>query len=134
MFTAEIEYLGNLRTSCKHVQSGTTIITDAPIDNKGKGEAFSPTDLVATAYASCMLTIIGIYCQERDIEFKHATSRVRKIMGSEPRRIGKLVVEMDFSGNNWDDTTFNRIIKAGMACPVAKTLGDQVEVEFDFIH
>ena len=68
MITSEIKYLGNLRTECHHLASGTVIETDAPIDNKGKGERFSPTDLVATAYASCMMTIMGIYCNEHGIE------------------------------------------------------------------
>ena len=62
MITSKVEYLGDLRTKCTHLQSQTEIITDAPIDNNGKGEAFSPTDLVATAYASCMITIMGIFC------------------------------------------------------------------------
>lgn len=134
MITAEVKYLGNLRTNCKHVQSGTEIITDAPIDNNGKGEAFSPTDLVATAYASCMITIMGIFCNEHSIYFEHADAQVQKIMGSGPRRIERIIIALDMTGNNWTEKDAERVIRAGKACPVAKTLGDNVEVEFTFTY
>lgn len=130
MITSEIKYLGNLRTECHHLASGTVIETDAPIDNKGKGERFSPTDLVATAYASCMMTIMGIYCNEHGIEMNTGIARVQKLMEANPRRIGKLIIEMDFSGNNWSELEAEKVLRAGNACPVAKTLGDNVEVEF----
>jgi uncharacterized OsmC-like protein len=130
MITSEIKYLGNLRTECHHLVSGTIIETDAPADNKGKGERFSPTDLVATAYASCMMTIMGIYCNEHGIEMNTGIARVQKIMEANPRRIGKLIIEMDFSGNNWSELEAEKVLRAGKACPVAKTLGDNVEVEF----
>jgi uncharacterized OsmC-like protein len=130
MITSEIKYLGNLRTECHHLASGTIIETDAPIDNKGKGERFSPTDLVATAYASCMMTIMGIYCNEHGIEMNTGIARVQKIMEANPRRIGKLIIEMDFSGNNWSELEAEKVLRACKACPVAKTLGDNVEVEF----
>jgi putative redox protein len=130
MITSEIKYLGNLRTECHHLASGTVIETDAPIDNKGKGERFSPTDLVSTAYASCMMTIMGIYCSEHGIEMNTGIARVQKIMEANPRRIGKLIIEMDFSGNNWSELEAEKVLRAGKACPVAKTLGDNVEVEF----
>ena len=134
MITAEVEYLGELRTKCTHKFSGTTIITDAPLDNQGKAEAFSPTDLVATAYASCMITIIGIYCREHGVRFDHAKASVQKIMESNPRRIGKIIIEIDFTGNEWTDLEAEKAIRAGKACPVAKTLGDNVEVEFSILH
>lgn len=133
MATAKVEYLGGLRTKCTHLQSGTEIITDAPLDNKGRGEAFSPTDLVATSYASCMITIMGIYCNEHGHRFDHCNASVVKIMASDPRRIGKIIIEMDLSGNEWDELTKEKVIRAGKACPVAKTLGDNVIVEFKFI-
>jgi uncharacterized OsmC-like protein len=131
MITSTVEYLGGLRTSCTHVQSQTKIITDAPVDNNGKGEAFSPTDLVATAYASCMITIMGIFAENHSINFTYAKADVKKIMETNPRRIGKIVIQLDLSGNNWDEETAEKVIRAGKACPVAKTLGDNVEVEFD---
>jgi len=130
--TSKVTYLGNLRTSCTHLASGNTIITDAPVDNHGKGEAFSPTDLVATSLASCMMTIMGIYCQEHKIDFKACEATVFKVMASSPRRIEKVQVEMDLSGNNWDEKTRNKVIAAGKACPVARTLEGNVELEFIF--
>lgn len=131
MVTSKIEYLGDLRTTCTHLSSGTIIRTDAPKDNKGKGESFSPTDLVATAYASCMLTIMGIYCQEHGINMTTGIVEVTKVMEAAPRRIGKIIIWMDLSRNNWDSETAEKVIRAGKACPVAKTLGDNVELEFD---
>lgn len=130
MITSKIEYLGGLRTAATHVASGTKIITDAPIDNHGKGEAFSPTDLLATSYASCMLTIIGIYCQSHNLPFTNGEAEVTKIMSSQaPRRVEKLIVTLDVSNNGWDDNQKKHVIAAGKACPVAKTLGDNVEIE-----
>lgn len=134
MITSTVEYLGDLRTKCTHLKSGTEILTDAPVDNKGKGEAFSPTDLVATAYASCMITIIGIYCNEHGINFKNAKANVQKIMESNPRRVGKIVIHLDLSGNNWSDLEAEKAIRAGKACPVAKTVSENVEVEFEISH
>lgn len=130
MITSKVEYVGGLRTSATHLASGTTILTDAPTDNHGKGEAFSPTDLVATSYASCMLTIIGIYCKSHDLSFSHGKAEVTKIMSSTPpRKIEKLIVTIDISNNGWDENQTKHVIAAGKACPVAKTLGDNVEVE-----
>lgn len=128
--TSKINYLGNLRTECEHLASGTKIATDAPVDNKGNGEFFSPTDLVATSLGSCALTIMGIYCQEHDILFNHAEVLVTKIMASYPRRIQTILLEIDLTGNNWDDKTAQRVIQAGKTCPVAKTLGDNVNIEW----
>jgi uncharacterized OsmC-like protein len=130
--TSKVTYLGNLRTSCTHLASGTTIITDAPIDNHGKGEAFSPTDLVATSLASCMITIMGIYCQEHGILFNSCEASVLKVMASSPRRIEKVQVEMDLNGNDWDEKTLKKVIAAGKACPIARTLEGNVELEFIF--
>lgn len=132
MTTSVVNYLGNLRTSCTHIASGNTIMTDAPIDNHGKGEVFSPTDLVATSLASCMLTIMGIYCQQHEISFEHAKARVTKIMGTNPRRIEKIIVLISLEGNKWDEKTKAKVIQAGKLCPVAKTLEGNVELEFIF--
>lgn len=129
MATAEVTYLGNLRTSCKHVQSGTIIETDAPVDNQGKGERFSPTDLVATAYASCMMTIIGIYCQEHGHAFEHAQASVTKVMGTNPRRITEIVIKMDLRGNGWDAITSEKVVRAAKACPVAKSVDPILNVD-----
>lgn len=134
MITSEVEYLGGLRTKCKHLQSGTEIFTDAPLDNQGRGEAFSPTDLVATAYASCVITIIGIYCNTHGHKFEHAKASIEKLMESNPRRIGKIIIHLDLSGNDWSDLVAEKAIRAGKACPVAKTIDENVEVEFLISH
>lgn len=132
MATAKIEYLGNLRTKCIHLKSGTEIFTDAPIDNQGRGEAFSPTDLVATSYAACMMTIIGIHCQENGITFDNAIAEVLKVMASNPRRIGEIEIMMDLSGNGWDKGIQERIVRIGEACPVAKSVHEGIEIKFTY--
>lgn len=132
MATSEVIYLGNLRTQCKHLNSGEIIYTDAPTDNKGKGEKFSPTDLLATSYVACMMTIIGIYCQENNVKFDTAKALVTKVMEANPRRVGKIVVEMDFTGNDWDEVQFEKVVRAGKACPVAKSVHENMEIVFDF--
>ena len=128
--TSKIQYIGNLRTECEHVASGNKLYTDAPIDNKGKGEFFSPTDMVSTALGSCALTIMGIFCQEHAIAFNNAIVEVTKVMASNPRRIETVILEMDLSGNNWDDKIAKKVIQAGKNCPVAKTLGDNINIEW----
>jgi putative redox protein len=130
--TSKVVYLGDLRTECTHIQSGTKIITDAPLDNQGKGEAFSPTDLLATSLASCMMTIIGIYCKNQEINFHSCSAEIEKIMGVNPRKVEKIIVHMDFTGNNWDSSTLEKVIIAGKTCPVAKTIEDSVQIEFNF--
>jgi uncharacterized OsmC-like protein len=131
--TSKVTYLGDLRTSCVHLASGKSILTDAPTDNFGKGETFSPTDLVATALASCMLTIIGIYCQNQGINFQSGTIDVEKIMATNPRRIQKIRLNIDLNENNWDEPTLKKVIAVGKACPIAKTLDEKVEMEFNFM-
>jgi uncharacterized OsmC-like protein len=133
MKTASVRYLGELRTECTHLGSGTTIITDAPLDNHGKAEAFSPTDLVATSLASCVMTIIGIYCQSHNIPFVAAEATIEKYMASDPRRISKIVLDLDLSGNDWDELTKKKVIAAGKACPVARTLEGNVSLQLN-IH
>ena len=132
MSTARVEYLGDLRTKCTHLQSGTEIITDAPVDNNGKGEAFSPTDLVATAYASCMITIIGVYCQAHHLAFEQATAEVVKVMASGPRRISEIQIEMDLRGNGWSKEEQEKVLRAAKACPVAQSVSEEILIIFDF--
>lgn len=131
MSTARVEYLGNLRTKCTHIQSGTEIVTDAPVDNNGRGEAFSPTDLVATSYASCMITIIGIYCDQQALNFTHARAEVTKVMTTAPRRIGEIVIELDLSGNEWNEEEQEKVMRAAKACPVAKSVHEEITIVFD---
>ena len=107
--TSTSKYLGNLRIASTHVKSGTVIETDAPVDNNGKGTRFSPTDMVANAYMNCMITIIGIYCDQHGINFQHCEGEVEKIMESNPRRIGALNISLNLSGNGWSADEIKRI-------------------------
>ena len=129
---SEVSYLGNLRTACKHLKSGDTFITDAPTDNNGKGEAFSPTDILATSLASCAMTIIGIYCKKNNISFKNCKASVIKLMGNNPRKVDQIIIEMKLSENNWDDSILEKVIKAARACPVELTLKNNVQIEYKF--
>ncbi len=132
MATSKVEYSGGLRTVSTHLKSGVQISTDAPVDNKGKGEAFSPTDLMATSYASCFLTIIGIHCEENGVNFVNGTAEVTKIMGDQPRRIARLEIAVDLSGNGWNDELCQRIERVGRACPVALSVHPDMEVQIEF--
>lgn len=132
MTTSKVEYLGGLRTKCTHIKSGSIIETDAPVDNNGKGETFSPTDLVATAYGSCMLTIIGIYCQSRGLEFENGVVNVTKSMASAPRRIDCLELEIDLSGNSWSSEDEKGIERAANACPVAKSVDQGMNIKMTY--
>lgn len=134
MTKINVSYLGGLRTKSTHVQSGNEILTDAPIDNNGKGEAFSPTDLLASAYVNCMLTIIGIYCNQRDIPFEKCTAEVEKHMNDNPRRIGQLDIKVYFNENNWDDKQKKKIESAALNCPVAKSVSSDIQVNINFIY
>lgn len=107
-------------------------MTDAPVDNKGKGERFSPTDLVATAYGACIISLIGIYCHEHDLPFQHGKVSVEKIMESNPRRIGALYFKMDLTGNNWDEKTRKKIIRVAETCPVALSVHPDIHINIDF--
>ena len=132
MQISEVSYLGNLRTACKHLKSGDTFITDAPTDNNGKGEEFSPTDILATSLASCAMTIIGIYCNKNDISFENCEASVIKLMGNNPRKVDQIIIEMKLSENNWDDSTLQKVIKAARTCPVELTLKNNVQIEYKF--
>ena len=130
--TSKVIYKGDLRTEAIHIRSGNTIITDAPIDNKGKGETFSPTDLVATALASCMLTIMGIKADEMNINIEGASAEIEKIMGSGPRRIAQLIIVINIPIST-DQKTKNILEKAALACPVDKSLSDSMIRDVKFI-
>ena len=130
--TSKVIYKGSLRTEATHLRSGNTIITDAPTDNKGKGEAFSPTDLVATALASCMLTIMGIKADEMNINIKGASAEVKKIMAAGPRRIAQviIVINIPISAN---EKTKNILKKAALTCPIDKSLSESMIRDIKFI-
>lgn len=123
MITSKLTYTGGLRTEATHVQSGTLIYTDAPRDNHGKGEAFSPTDLVATALASCILTTIGIVAM-RDgcTPIDGATAEAVKVMYADPRRIGEIHVRITFPAKGYSDKEKKVYENTAHTCPVAKSL------------
>lgn len=122
MTTVKMTYRGNLRTEATHLQSGDTIITDAPIDNKGKGEAFSPTDLVATALGSCILTLIGISAETHNFDIKGTKVDITKTMVSNPRRIGEIEVILNLPHDNYSPREKRLIESAARTCPVGKSL------------
>jgi putative redox protein len=134
MATIETSYLGELRTEAKHVLSGNTLITDAPLDNQGKGEAFSPTDLMSASLGSCMLTIMGIAAKEHGIDINGSTCSITKIMASEPRRVSEIQIHFNFPAINYSDKQKLILERAAKNCPVAKSLHpDLVQmVRFNF--
>jgi uncharacterized OsmC-like protein len=122
METARTVYLGGLRTSATHLRSGNTLITDAPVDNKGKGEAFSPTDLLATSLGSCMMTIIGIAAQTHNFNVDGTDIRITKIMAENPRRVSEVIVEFDFPERTYSEKEKAIIWHAAKTCPVLLSL------------
>ena len=130
---SKAKYKGELRTEAEHLRSGKTIITDAPIDNQGKGEAFSPTDLVATALASCMMTIMGIVAERDEIELEGTIAEVEKIMAKNPRRIGEIKIKIKFSQKlNRDER--DKLERAAKSCPVSGSLNHNLKETVEFIY
>ena len=130
----ESSYLGELSVSSTHLASNTEIITDAPVDNNGKGESFSPTDLVATALGTCMITVMGIYAEKNGILMPNVYSRTNKVMSSSPRKISKLKIEIIFEGNQLSEVQKKSLKNVALNCPVAKSLHPDLkqEIEFNF--
>ncbi|MES2274061.1 MAG: OsmC family protein [Chlamydiota bacterium] len=132
MTQIKIRYLGDLRTQCTH-ESGAQIQTDAPKDNHGKGEAFSPTDLFAASLGSCILTIMGIAARKLGVDLKGATAEVEKEMGTHPcRRVAKLIVRIR-SALSPDAQVREKLEKAGLECPVHHSLHPDIQLEIDFV-
>jgi uncharacterized OsmC-like protein len=134
METVRTTYKGDLRTEATHVHSGNTITTDAPLDNKGKGEYFSPTDLLATSLGSCMLTTMGIAANTHQIDFTNASVKVTKIMVKDPRKVGEIVVELQMGGKNYTEKEKTILEKAALTCPVALSLHPEVKQTVNFIY
>lgn len=131
--TSKVVYLGDLRTECEHLQSGSKFITDAPVDNMGKGEAFSPTDTVATALASCMMTIIGIKARDHELDVKGTTAEVTKTMASDPRRISGIKVVLAFP-QSYGDKSRKILERAAKTCPVLYSIHPDIELEVEFTY
>jgi putative redox protein len=134
MPTITANYAGSLRTEAIHVDSGNEIITDAPLDNNGRGEAFSPTDLVCAALSSCMMTIMGILAEREGIELKGLSSSVVKIMDSNPRKIKEIQITFTHADLHGTDIQKEKLKRAAVTCPVALSLSDSVKqtIRFNF--
>lgn len=130
--TSTVTYLGELRTEATHLHSGTKIITDAPLDNQGLAEAFSPTDLCATSLASCMLTIMGISARNHGLNIDGAHASVNKIMAASPRRIARVEIRIVMPENGFDDGQKKLLETAGRSCPVAFSLAEGIEQVIEF--
>ncbi|SRR5258706_2101878 len=127
-------YSGSLRTQAVHLKSGSTIITDAPLDNNGRGEAFSPTDLICSALSSCMMTIMGILAQREGIELTGLTSEIVKIMDNDPRKIKEIQITFSHPRLVATDPQKEKLKRAALTCPVALSLSESVKqtVQFNF--
>ena len=132
MANMKAKYLGNLRCECTHIASGTTIVTDAPVDNHGKGEAFSPTDLCATALATCCMTIMGIYAQKHDMDVTGTEMSITKVMSANPRRIGKIQIVFDMPDREYTEKQKASIEHCARSCPMHLSLHPDTEQEFVF--
>ncbi len=131
--TSQIIYKGDLRTTATHLQSGTVIETDAPTDNQGKGERFSPTDLVVAALGTCMVTTMAIKARTMNIALDGTRVDVTKIMVSDPRRIGKIVANVFFpAGLPIDEKSKEILERTARTCPVERSLHPDIELDFVF--
>ena len=131
MATSIVYYSSELRTESTHLQSGETYITDAPIDNEGQGEAFSPTDIIATGLANCMLTIMGIVAKRKSLDIEGTKAEVTKIMGTEPRRISEIKIDFFFP-KSYDKNSKQLLQTAAINCPVAKSLANDLTQTINF--
>jgi uncharacterized OsmC-like protein len=132
--TSEVIYTGQLRTECTHLKSGNQITTDAPPDNHGKGEYFSPTDLVATALASCIITTIGIVVEQGRLPQMNMRADVLKIMADAPRRIAGIDVNIYISGATLTDEEKQKLERIAHTCPVAKSLHPDLVQNLQFFY
>jgi putative redox protein len=132
MCVSKVTYTGDLRTEAIHLSSGNTIITDAPVDNHGKGLAFSPTDLVSTALASCMFTVMGITAETQGIDISGSTAHVTKIMANDPRRISEIHVKMEIIDRNLTEKQRKILEHTARTCPVLYSLSADIQKQISF--
>jgi uncharacterized OsmC-like protein len=130
--TATVTYDANLRTTCLHHQSGSSFETDAPSDNKGQGARFGPTDLIATGLGSCLITTMGIKAESMDIKLDGAKVDVTKVMMSEPRRIGKIIIAVTMPALDLDEKTKEILERVGRTCPAERSLHPDLELDISF--
>jgi putative redox protein len=131
--TSKVVYQGGLRTISTHLKSGETIITDAPVDNHGKGEAFSPTDLMSTSLANCMITIMGIAADNNEINIDGTTAEVTKHMATDPRRVSQIDITIHMPDQEYSDKEKKILEKAGLTCPVSFSLHPDIVQNISFI-
>lgn len=127
----QVKYLGKLRCEATHIDSGNQIFTDAPKDNHGEGESFSPTDLLCTSLASCMITIMGITARNKNILLEGVSSEIEKVMESNPRRVAKVNIKLNLRGE-LSDSEKRSLEKAAKTCPVALSLHPDLEQKVTF--
>ena len=121
-----VTYQGSLRNQATHLRSGNTLTTDAPLDNNGKGEAFSPTDLLCTSLATCMITLMGITAESKGIAIGNITADIEKVMASNPRRVSEIHIAIQIPNLNYSDREKTIIEQAALTCPVAKSLNPEI--------
>lgn len=132
--TSSVQYTGGLRTTCTHERSGSSFETDAPLDNNGKGERFSPTDLLATSLAACMITVMGIKARQLGFDLDNVRISVIKIMKADPRRVGgiELAFEIPAPLQDLDEKTKTLLRNTGETCPVMKSIHPDIEVKINW--
>lgn len=133
MPTVTAKYLGDLRIECEHVQSGVKLITDAPVDNHGKGQAFSPTDLCSTSLGACAMTIMGIYAMNNKIDITGARMEITKTMSANPRRIAQVEVVFHMPDKPYTQAEKEALEKAMADCPVCLSLNQELRRVFKFV-
>ncbi len=129
--TSKVTYNGSLRTTCLHLRSGNEFITDAPVDNNGKGEAFSPTDTVATGLASCMMTMMGIKARDLEVDLEGSSAEVTKHMAADPRRIAKIEVKLELP-KAVSEKHRKILVNTANTCPVHYSLHPDIEKVIEF--
>ena len=133
--TSKVTYLGDLRTEAIHIKSQKKVINDAPVDNQGKGEAFSPTDMTATSLATCMLTIMGINAKDKSIDITGSVAKVTKVMASNPRRIAEIHIHFCIPNSAITEKEKTILENAALNCPVAKSIHPDIiqKVNFEYV-
>ena len=132
MVSMKVQYNGDLRCTATHIKSGNQVITDAPTDNNGKGEAFSPTDLLCTSLSTCMITLMGIAANSKEIQLGQIDADIEKIMGSEPRRVSGINIQFKIQNLSYTDREKEILKNAAMTCPVAKSIHPDIALGIDF--
>jgi len=132
MVSMKVQYNDDLRCTATHIKSGNQVITDAPTDNNGKGEAFSPTDLLCTSLSTCMMTLMGIAANSKEIQLGQIDADIEKIMGSDPRRVSGINIQFRIQSLGYTDREKDILKNAALTCPVAKSIHPDIALGIDF--